>query len=76
MSSKNSLGSFAKKIAEDNVSSPLQEKKGKVIKPVEAKFLISIEEDDLYQLKRIALDQKTNVRNLIRIAIKEKYIKK
>lgn len=76
MSSKDSLGSFAKKIAEDNVSSPLQEKKGKVIKPIETKFLISIEEDDLYQLKRIALDHKTNVRNLIRIAIKEKYINK
>lgn len=54
---------------------PIQENKNGIIKPIEKTFLLSLPETKLQQLKQKALDQKTTVRNLINLAINEKYFK-
>ena len=52
---------------------PLQENKNGVIKPTEKTFLLSLPENKLHQLKQLALDKKTSVRNLINTAIDKEY---
>ncbi|KNB61904.1 hypothetical protein AC804_07440 [Chryseobacterium sp. Hurlbut01] len=54
-------------------TTPIQENKNGIIKPIEKTFLLSLPETKLQQLKQMALDKKTTVRNLINSAIDEKY---
>lgn len=76
MSKANKLGDFAKNISLQNQeNTPIQEKKNGVIKPIEKTFLLSIPEERLFTLKRLALDKKTSVRQLINSAIEEMYFK-
>lgn len=70
-STSNLLG----KILSQKATTPIQENKNGVIKPIEKTFLLSLPETKLQQLKQRALDKKTTVRNLINAAIDEKYFK-
>lgn len=69
------LGDFAKSISSKKEITPLQENKNGVIKPIEKTFLLSLPENKLHQLKQLALDKKTSVRNLINMAIDKEYFK-
>lgn len=61
------------KVLSQKATTPIQENKNGIIKPIEKTFLLSLPETKLQQLKQMALDQKTTVRNLINSAIDEKY---
>ena len=67
------LCDFAKSISSKKENTPLQENKNGVIKPIEKTFLLSLPENELHQLKQLALDKKTSVRNLINQAIDKEY---
>lgn len=74
MSKKNnSTSDLLGKVLSQKAPTPIQENKNGIIKPVEKTFLLSLPEKKLQQLKQIALDKKTTVRNLINSAINEKY---
>lgn len=74
MQKTNKLGDFAKSLSSENKQvTPKQENKNGIIKPVEKTFLLSLQEEKLITLKRLALDKKTSVRQLINDAIEEKY---
>lgn len=74
MSKKNtSANNLLDKVLSQKVTTPIQENKNGIIKPIEKTFLLSLPETKLQQLKQIALDKKTTVRNLISSAIDEKY---
>lgn len=76
MSKTNKLGDFAKKLSSDKKEvTPLQENKNGIVKPIEKTFLLSLQEEKLLALKRLALDKKTSVRNLINMAIDKEYFK-
>ncbi|MDO5616783.1 MAG: hypothetical protein Q4G16_11365 [Cruoricaptor ignavus] len=76
MAKTNRLGDFVKNLTSENKElTPMQEIKKGIVKPVEKTFLLSIQEDKLIALKRLALDKKTSVRQLINYAIEEKYFK-
>ncbi len=76
MSKTNKLGDFAKKLSSDKKEvTPLQENKNGIVKPIEKTFLLSLQEEKLLALKRLALDKKISVRQLINEAIEEKYFK-
>ncbi len=63
------------KVLSQKAITPIQENKNGIIKPIEKTFLLSLPDTKLQQLKQMALDQKTTVRNLINTAINEKYFK-
>ena len=63
------------KVLSQKATTPIQENKNGIIKPIEKTFLLSLPETKLRQLKQMALDKKTTVRNLINSAIDEKYFK-
>jgi hypothetical protein len=63
------------KVLSQKAITPIQENKKGIIKPIEKTFLLSLPDTKLQQLKQMALDQKTTVRNLINTAINEKYFK-
>ena len=46
-----------------------------MIKVCEKTFLLSLPENKLHQLKQLALDKKTSVRNFINTAIDKEYFK-
>ncbi|MEG0916626.1 MAG: hypothetical protein RSF68_06420 [Myroides sp.] len=73
MSKKTSTSDLLGKVLSQKATTPIQENKNGVIKPVEKTFLLSLPETKLQQLKQIALDKKTTVRNLINLAIDDKY---
>ena len=76
MSKKNnSTTDLLGKVLSQKATTPIQENKNGVIKPIEKTFLLSLHETKLQQLKQIALDKKTTLRNLINSAIDEKYFK-
>ena len=76
MSKKNSSTTdLLGKVLSQKATTPIQENKNGVIKPIEKTFLLSLPETKLQQLKQMALDKKTTVRNLINYAIDEKYFK-
>lgn len=76
MSKTNKLGDFAKKLSSDKKEvTPLQENKNGIVKPIEKTFLLSLQEEKLLALKRLALDKKTSVRSLINMAIDKEYFK-
>ncbi len=76
MSKKNnSTTDLLGKVLSQKATTPIQENKNGVIKPIEKTFLLSLPETKLQQLKQMALDKKTTVRNLINYAIDEKYFK-
>lgn len=76
MSKTNKLGDFAKSLSSDKKEvTPLQENKRGIVKPIEKTFLLSLQEEKLLALKRLALDKKTSVRNLINMAIDKEYFK-
>lgn len=75
MSKKTSTSDLLGKVLSQKATTPIQENKNGVIKPVEKTFLLSLPEAKLQQLKQIALDKKTTVRNLINSAIDDKYFK-
>lgn len=70
---KNSTSNLLGKILSQKATTPIQENKNGIIKPIEKTFLLSLPETKLQQLKQMALDKKTTVRNLINSAIAEKY---
>lgn len=70
---ENSTSQLLGKILSQKATAPIQENKNGVIKPIEKTFLLSLPETKLQQLKQLALDKKTSVRNLINSAIEEKY---
>lgn len=70
---ENPTTTLLSKVLSQKASTPIQENKNGIIKPVEKTFLLSLQESKLQQLKQIALDKKTTVRNLINSAIDEKY---
>lgn len=77
MSKTNKLGDFAKKLSSDKKEvTPLQENKNGIVKPIEKTFLLSLQEEKLLALKRLALDKKTSVRSLINTAINKEYFSK
>lgn len=55
------------------VTTPTQSSKKGVVKPIEKTFLLSLPEHKIMALKKLAVDKKTNVRNLINIAIDKEY---
>lgn len=69
----NSTSDLLGKILSQKATTPIQENKNGIIKPIEKTFLLSLPETKLQQLKQMALDKKTTVRNLINSAIDEKY---
>ena len=69
----NSTSNLLDKILSQKDKTPIQENKNGIIKPIEKTFLLSLSEMKLQQLKQMALDKKTTVRNLINSAIDEKY---
>ncbi|PQA89815.1 hypothetical protein B0A69_22040 [Chryseobacterium shigense] len=69
----NSTSNLLGKILSQKATTPIQENKNGIIKPIEKTFLLSLPETKLQQLKQMALDKKTTVRNLINSAIDEKY---
>jgi hypothetical protein len=69
----NSTNELLGKILSQKATTPVQENKNGIIKPVEKTFLLSLPETKLQQLKQMALDKKTTVRNLINSAINDKY---
>lgn len=69
----NSTSDLLGKVLSQKATTPIQENKNGIIKPIEKTFLLSLPETKLQQLKQIALDKKTTVRNLINSAIDEKY---
>ncbi|PVV57014.1 hypothetical protein [Chryseobacterium sp. HMWF035] len=71
----NSTINLLGKVLSQKAVTPIQENKNGIIKPIEKTFLLSLPETKLQQLKQMALDQKTTVRNLINSAIDEKYFK-
>lgn len=71
----NSTSNLLGKVLSQKVVTPIQENKNGIIKPIEKTFLLSLPETKLQQLKQMALDQKTTVRNLINSAVDEKYFK-
>lgn len=71
----NSTNNLLGKILSQKATTPIQENKNGIIKPIEKTFLLSLPETKLLQLKQMALDKKTTVRNLINSAIDEKYFK-
>ena len=71
----NSTTNLLGKVLSQKATTPIQENKNGIIKPIEKTFLLSLPETKLLQLKQMALDQKTTVRNLINSAIDEKYFK-
>ncbi len=71
----NSPANILGKVLSQKAKTPIQEKKNGIIKPIEKTFLLSLPETKLQQLKQIALDKKTSVRNLINSAIDEKFFK-
>jgi hypothetical protein len=73
MSKKTSTRDLLGKVLSQKATTPIQENKNGVIKPVEKTFLLSLPEAKLQQLKQIALDKKTTVRNLINSAIDDKF---
>lgn len=70
---ENSTSNLLDKILSQKDKTPIQENKNGIIKPIEKTFLLSLSEMKLQQLKQMALDKKTTVRNLINSAIEEKY---
>lgn len=70
---ENSTSNLLDKILSQKDKTPIQENKNGIIKPIEKTFLLSLSEMKLQQLKQMALDKKTTVRNLINEAINEKY---
>lgn len=70
---ENSTSNLLEKILSQKDKTPIQENKNGIIKPIEKTFLLSLSEMKLQQLKQMALDKKTTVRNLINSAIDEKY---
>lgn len=54
-------------------TTPTQTSKSGIVKPIEKTFLLSLPEHKLIELKKLAADRKTNVRNLINIAIEKEY---
>ena len=72
---ENPTTNLLSKVLSQKAATPIQENKNGIIKPVEKTFLLSLPETKLQQLKQMALDQKTTVRNLINSAIDEKYFK-
>lgn len=71
----NSTTNLLGKVLSQKATTPIQENKNGIIKPIEKTFLLSLPDTKLQQLKQMALDQKTTVRNLINSAINEKYFK-
>ncbi|WP_336719145.1 hypothetical protein [Chryseobacterium mucoviscidosis] len=71
----NSTNNLLGKILSQKATTPIQENKNGIIKPIEKTFLLSLPETKLLHLKQMALDKKTTVRNLINSAIDEKYFK-
>lgn len=71
----NSTSNLLGKVLSQKGITPIQENKNGIIKPIEKTFLLSLPETKLQQLKQMALDKKTTVRNLINSAIDEKYFK-
>jgi hypothetical protein len=69
----NSTSNLLGKILSQKATTPIQENKNGIIKPIEKTFLLSLPETKLQQLKQMALNKKTTVRNLINSAIDEKY---
>lgn len=69
----NSTSNLLGKILSQKATTTIQENKNGIIKPIEKTFLLSLPEPKLQQLKQMALDKKTTVRNLINSAIDEKY---
>lgn len=69
----NSTSNLLGKILSQKATTPIQENKNGIIKPIEKTFLLSLSETKLQQLKQMALDKKTTVRNLINSAINDKY---
>lgn len=69
----NSTSNLLGKILSQKAKTPIQENKNGIIKQIEKTFLLSLPETKLQQLKQMALDKKTTVRNLINSAIDEKY---
>lgn len=59
--------------AKSPVKTPIQEEKLGVVKPVEKGTYIYIEEYKLQKLKKLAIDKKTTLKNLINEALEEKY---
>ncbi|MEG1591675.1 hypothetical protein [Chryseobacterium sp.] len=68
-----SANNLLDKVLSQKVTTPVQENKNGIVKPIEKTFLLSLPETKLQQLKQIALDKKTTVRNLINSAINDKY---
>ena len=76
MEKKNSsTANLLGKVLSQKATTPIQENKNGIIKPIEKTFLLSLPETKLQQLKQMALDKKTSVRNLINSAIDEKFFK-
>lgn len=73
MKKDNSTSNLLGKILSQKATTPIQENKNGIIKPIEKTFLLSLPETKLQQLKQMALDKKTTVRNLINSAIEDKY---
>ena len=71
----NSTANLLGKVLSQKATTPIQENKNGIIKPIEKTFLLSLPETKLQQLKQMALDKKTSVRNLINSAIDEKFFK-
>ncbi|GAB1358151.1 hypothetical protein MASR1M29_23270 [Cloacibacterium normanense] len=71
----NSTTDLLGKVLSQKSTTPIQENKNGIVKPIEKTFLLSLPETKLQQLKQMALDKKTTVRNLINYAIDEKYFK-
>jgi hypothetical protein len=68
----NSTANLLGKVLSQKATTPIQENKNGIIKPIEKLFIVA-PETKLQQLKQMALDKKTSVRNLINSAIDEKY---
>ena len=76
MSKKNnSTTDLLGKVLSQKATTPIQENKNGIIKPIEKTFLLSLPETKLQQLKQMALDKKTTLINFINSAIYEKYFK-
>lgn len=71
MEDKNAFKKLLKKAKE--TKTPIQKEKSGVIKPVEKSYYLSMEEEKLIQLKKMAAEQRTSIKALINNAIDEMY---
>lgn len=61
--------------AKKNIQTPMQNEKSGVVKPIIKGTYIYIEEYKLIELKKIAAETRTTLKELINSAIDEKYFK-